>query len=67
MPYINIKLTPEALSAEKKRLVIRDFTAILAKHLGKNPATTIVIIDEVDTDNWGIAGESVTCRRARLR
>jgi len=30
-----------------------------------NPATTIVVIDEVDTDNWGIAGETVTTRRAR--
>ena len=66
MPYINIKLTPETLSAEKKRLVIREVTAVLERHLNKNPATTIVVIDEVDTDNWGIAGESVTHRRGRL-
>jgi 4-oxalocrotonate tautomerase len=33
--------------------------------LGKNPDTTIVIIDEVETDNWGIAGESVTDRRKK--
>ena len=33
--------------------------------LGKNPATTVVVIDEVDTDNWGIAGEQVTVRRKR--
>jgi 4-oxalocrotonate tautomerase len=33
--------------------------------LDKNPATTIVVIEEVDTDNWGIAGETVTVRRGR--
>jgi len=33
--------------------------------LGKNPATTVVVIEEVDTDNWGIDGESVTRRRAQ--
>jgi 4-oxalocrotonate tautomerase len=31
--------------------------------LHKNPATTVVIIEEVDTDNWGIGGKSVTERR----
>jgi 4-oxalocrotonate tautomerase len=35
----------------------------LTETLGKNPATTIVVIEEVDTDNWGIAGETVTVRR----
>jgi 4-oxalocrotonate tautomerase len=33
--------------------------------LGKSPATTVVVVDEVETDNWGIAGETVTARRAR--
>jgi len=28
--------------------------------LNKNRATTFVIIDEVETDNWGIAGKQVT-------
>ena len=28
--------------------------------LNKNPATTVVVIDEVNTDNWGIKGEQVT-------
>jgi 4-oxalocrotonate tautomerase len=40
---------------------------VLHDVLGKNPATTFVIIDEVDTDSWGIAGESVTVRRVRER
>lgn len=28
--------------------------------LNKNTATTVVVIDEVDTDNWGIGGVPVT-------
>jgi len=40
-------------------------TRLLADVLGKNPQTTVVVIEEVPTDNWGIGGESVTVRRAR--
>ena len=25
----------------------------------------VVVIDEIETDNWGVAGESITVRRAR--
>ncbi len=60
MPYINVKLTPEGLTPQIKETLIADFTDILAKRLNKNPATTIVIIEEVETDNWGIGGHSVT-------
>ncbi|MET0181676.1 MAG: 4-oxalocrotonate tautomerase family protein [Caulobacterales bacterium] len=63
MPYVNIKVTPDGLTPEKKRVLIKGVTELLQKELGKNPATTFVIIDEVDTDNWGIGGESVTERR----
>jgi 4-oxalocrotonate tautomerase len=31
--------------------------------LGKNPQTTVVVIEEIKTDNWGIGGETVTIRR----
>jgi 4-oxalocrotonate tautomerase len=37
----------------------------LQRVLGKNPETTSVISEEVDTDNWGIAGKSVTQIRAK--
>jgi 4-oxalocrotonate tautomerase len=35
--------------------------------LDKNPATTFVVIEEVDTDHWGIGGETVTVLRQRAR
>jgi len=63
MPYINLKLTPEGLTAQIKAELIAEFTQILTQKLGKNPNTTIVIIEEVATDNWGIAGDTVTKRR----
>jgi len=52
-------------SSEQKTALIKGVTELLQKVLGKNPATTVVVIDEVPTDNWGIAGEQVTLRRMR--
>ncbi|MEW8648254.1 MAG: 4-oxalocrotonate tautomerase family protein [Candidatus Thiodiazotropha endolucinida] len=65
MPYVNIKITKEEVSKEQKQQLITGATRLLADILGKNPATTFVIIEEVDTDNWGIAGEQVTERRKK--
>jgi 4-oxalocrotonate tautomerase len=63
MPYVNIKITREGATPEQKAALIKGVTELLRDTLGKNPATTVVVIDEVDTDNWGIGGESVTVRR----
>ncbi|MDA8214416.1 MAG: 4-oxalocrotonate tautomerase family protein [Nitrospiraceae bacterium] len=65
MPYVNIKITKEGATAEQKAQIIKGVTQLLVDVLGKNPQTTFVVIDEVDTDNWGIGGESVTMRRKR--
>ncbi len=60
MPYVNIKITNEDVTPEKKAQLISGVTQLLVDILNKNPATTVVTIDEVDTDNWGIGGEVVT-------
>lgn len=65
MPFVNIKITKEGATADQKARLIRGVTELLAEVLGKNPQTTVVVIEEVDTDNWGIGGESVTVRRRR--
>lgn len=65
MPFVNIKITRDGVTPEQKARVIAGVTNLLRDELGKNPATTVVIIEEVDTDNWGIGGESITVRRAR--
>lgn len=64
MPYVNIKITREGgVTAEQKAALIKGVTELLHTTLNKNPATTFVVIDEVDTDNWGVGGESVTVLR----
>ena len=65
MPFVNIKVTNEGVTSEEKAQLIQGATKLLEDVLGKNPATTVVVIDEVETDNWGIGGETVTVRRQR--
>jgi len=65
MPYVNIKITNEDVTPEKKSALIQGVTRLLQEVLGKNPATTVVVIEEIETDNWGIDGETVTFRRER--
>ena len=65
MPYVNIKITKEGATTEQKSQLIEGVTTLLKDILGKNPQTTVVVIDEVETDNWGIGGERVTLRRER--
>jgi 4-oxalocrotonate tautomerase len=64
MPFVNIRITRDGATAEQKARLIKGVTDLLVDVLDKNPATTVVIIDEVETDNWGIGGEPVTRRRA---
>ncbi len=71
MPYVNIKITREGgpdgkgpSAAEKARL-IAGVTDLLQTVLGKNPATTFVVIDEVALEDWGVGGLPVEDYRAR--
>ena len=63
MPFVSIKITNEGNSPEQKQDLIQGVTKLLSDILGKNPKTTVVVIEEVDSDNWGIDGQSVTVRR----
>lgn len=63
MPYINIQITREGATPEQKAELIKGATDLLVRVLNKKPETTFVIIDEVETDNWGISGQSVTALR----
>ena len=60
MPYVNIKITKEGATKEQKQQLIEGATQLLVDVLGKSPAALVVVIDEVETDNWGIAGKTVT-------
>lgn len=56
MPYINIKVTREGVTREQKVALISGATKLLSDVLHKNPATTFVVIDEVEMEDWGIGG-----------
>jgi len=60
MPFVNIKITREGGTTPKqKAALIKGVTEVLVKVLDRSPATTVVVIDEVDMENWGIGGLSV--------
>ena len=65
MPYVNIKVTDEGVTQDQRRELIARTTLMLKEVLGKNPGSTFVVIDEIPTDSWGVAGEPVTALRAR--
>ncbi|EAH9688106.1 4-oxalocrotonate tautomerase family protein [Campylobacter coli] len=62
MPFVNIRITKEngEPTSEQKQELIAGVTDLLAKVLNKNKASTVVIIDEIDTDNYGLGGKNIT-------
>jgi len=67
MPYVNIRVTKEGVTSEQKARLIKGVTDLLKDVLGKDPKTTSVVIDEIDTDNWGVGGEQITVMRKRQK
>ena len=68
LPYFLFSATAGQIAEKyEKAALIRGTTELVVNVLDKNPATTFIVIEEVDTDNWGIGGESVTTLRRRAR
>ena len=67
MPYIKVEITKEGTTDAQKADVIRGITDVVRDVLGKDPATTFVVIDEVALPNWGIGGVPVAEYRASKR
>lgn len=67
MPYVNIRITREGVTPAQKAELIRGTTELLVRVLGKNPATTHVVIDEVALEDWGVGGLPVTEFRAQAQ
>jgi 4-oxalocrotonate tautomerase len=63
MPYVNIKITKEGATAKQKAELMKGVTDLLVRVLDKKPATTFVVIDEVEKEDWGIAGVPVGAYR----
>lgn len=60
MPYVNVRITKDGVTAEQKTQIVAEITDTLRRVLGKRPEHTHVIIDEVDPENWGYAGMLTT-------
>lgn len=66
MPFVSIRITREGNTAEQKAQVIREVTDTLERVLHKPPEWTHIVIEEVDTDNWGFGGHTTTAVRQGL-
>ncbi len=60
MPYVNVRITRDGVTAEQKAQIVAEITQTLQRVLGKRPEHTHVIIDEIDPENWGFAGMLTT-------
>jgi len=65
MPYIKIELTREGVSKEQKQALIKGVTDLITQTLNKDPHLTHVVIQEIELDDWGYAGEQVSELRRR--
>jgi 4-oxalocrotonate tautomerase len=65
MPYINVRITKDGVTAEQKAQIVSEMTDTLARVLGKKPEHTHIIIDEIEPENWGYAGILTTEFRRR--
>jgi 4-oxalocrotonate tautomerase len=65
MPFVNVRITRDGVTREQKAQVISEITETLQRVLGKDPHLTHIVIEEVDTDNWGYAGMTTTEYRSK--
>ena len=67
MPFVSIRITREGATAEQKAQVIKEVTETLERVLHKPPEWTHITIEEVDPDNWGFGGRTITAIRKEQR
>lgn len=65
MPYVNVRITKDGVTAAQKAQIVSEMTETLQRVLGKQPEHTHIIIDKVDPENWGFAGMLTTEFRKR--
>lgn len=60
MPYVKLEIAKGIATTDQKRAVIKGMTDVLVRELGRDPEYIFVVIDEIDTDNWGRKGRSLS-------
>lgn len=65
MPYVKIEVTREGVTREQKQSLIAGVTKLITEILDKDPQLTHVVIQEIELDDWGYAGEQVSVLREK--
>ncbi|MBO9584961.1 MAG: 4-oxalocrotonate tautomerase family protein [Flavobacterium sp.] len=65
MPYVKIEVTREGVTREQKQQLIAGITQLITDVLDKDPSLTHIVIQEIELDDWGFAGEQVSVLRER--
>lgn len=65
MPYVKLELTREGVTREQKQELISGITSLITEVLNKDPHLTHVVIQEIELDDWGYAGEQVSVLREK--
>ena len=65
MPYIKIEVTREGVTREQKQRLIKGVTDLMTEVLNKDPHLTHVVIQEIELDDWGYAGEQTSVLREK--
>lgn len=65
MPYVKIELTREGVTREQKQELINGITNLITDVLNKDPHLTHVVIQEIELDDWGYAGDQVSVLREK--
>jgi 4-oxalocrotonate tautomerase len=65
MPYVKLELTREAVTREQKQQLISGITNLITDVLNKDPHLTHVVIQEIELDDWGYAGDQVSVLREK--
>ena len=65
MPYIKIEVTREGVTREQKQQLIKGVTELVSNTLNKDSHLTHVVIQEIELDDWGYAGEQVSVLREK--
>ena len=67
MPYVNVRITKDGVTAAQKKQIVEEITRTLVNVLGKKPEHTHIVIDEIEPENWGYAGMLTTEFRGRKK
>ena len=65
MPYVKIEVTREGVTKQQKQALISGITNLITAVLNKDPHLTHVVIQEIEPDDWGYAGEQVSVLREK--